>query len=532
MNRNRFRPPFDAALAITLSAVTGTALAQSAEDAAPSVPTGLSANAYSATAAGVAWMPAEDDVGIGGYEVTLDGEIVQQGGARSYIDFELTPATAYRVGVTAIDTAGQRSETAFVEFSTDGGTTAGSGPAPIEGLRASVYSPTALGLAWTRPAAPGLRYEISRDDDVLGETDGTSFVDTDLTPGAYRYEVVAIDADGARSEPTGLDVATVEDAGSGDEADPTPSDGNTILDIAVTADGFDTLVEVLGGYPDLVGTLGDETAELTVFAPTDEAFAAAPLGGAGVDEIERILAYHVVPGTVFNTLALEEGTSIPTLLETAEGGSLEIVDDGDGSLSVVDAGGNAVAIDTVVDSASNGVIYVIDAVLSPPPVTDEDGDAGGDEGSGEPETPPAAGTIVEVAALADGFDSLIEVLGGYPDLVAALDDEAAELIVFAPTDEAFAATDLGGLGVDGIENVLAYHVVAVDETLELPVGEGESTTLTTVQGGTLDIVADGAGGLSVTDAAGNSVPVEATVDTASNGVIYVVGSVLSAPPAP
>ena len=111
-----------------------------------------------------------------------------------------------------------------------------------------------------------------------------------------------------------------------------------------------------------------------------------------------------------------------------------------------------------------------------------------------------------------------------------LGDESAELVVFAPTNDAFAATDLGGLDEAGVKSVLEYHVVT-NTLIDLSAdgaGASESTTLTTAQGGTLELVADGAGGFSVIDSAGNTVPVEATVDTASNGVVFVIGSVLSA----
>ena len=181
-------------LALVLGGGAAPLLAQ--DDAPPTTPADLFANPYSATAVGVIWRRSVDDVGIAAYEVTLDGEVVQENGTVTYIDFELTPATTYRIGVTAIDTAGQRSETAFVEFDTLGG--AASGPAPVEGLRANVYSPTALGLIWTRPPTFGLTYEVSRDGEVLATTDGVSYVDTGLAPGDHVYEVVAIDRQGGR----------------------------------------------------------------------------------------------------------------------------------------------------------------------------------------------------------------------------------------------------------------------------------------------------------------------------------------------
>lgn len=70
------------------------------------------------------------------------------------------------------------------------------GLAAPAGLRANVYSSTALGLAWTRATRAGLRYEVRRDGQVLG----TSYIDLSLTGARdYRYEVFAIDRQGRRS---------------------------------------------------------------------------------------------------------------------------------------------------------------------------------------------------------------------------------------------------------------------------------------------------------------------------------------------
>ena len=63
-----------------------------------------------------------------------------------------------------------------------------------------MYSGTAGAISWTRPATPGLTYEIVRDGTVLTTTDGTSYVDEALSAGrSYLYEVIAIGRDGRRS---------------------------------------------------------------------------------------------------------------------------------------------------------------------------------------------------------------------------------------------------------------------------------------------------------------------------------------------
>ena len=129
-----------------------------------------------------------------------------------------------------------------------------------------------------------------------------------------------------------------------------------IVDTAVAAGDFTTLVAAVEAAG-LVETLKGD-GPFTVFAPTDEAFAALPEGTveALLDDIPTltgILTYHVVPGAVMSG-DLSDGM----MAETVNGQSLTI-SLGDGVM--VDSA-NVVAADI---EASNGVIHVIDAVIMP-----------------------------------------------------------------------------------------------------------------------------------------------------------------------
>ena len=100
----------------------------------------------------------------------------------------------------------------------------------------------------------------------------------------------------------------------------------------------------------------------TVFAPTDDAFAALPEGTVedllmpeNQDQLVAILTYHVVPGTV---MAADAAGSVVEL-ETAQGDFLTVDGTGDG---VTVNGANVVTADI---EADNGVIHVIDAVIIP-----------------------------------------------------------------------------------------------------------------------------------------------------------------------
>ncbi|MEQ9631333.1 MAG: fasciclin domain-containing protein [Roseovarius sp.] len=131
-----------------------------------------------------------------------------------------------------------------------------------------------------------------------------------------------------------------------------------IVDTAVNAEGFETLVAAVEAAG-LVETLKGE-GPFTVFAPTDEAFAALPEGTVedlllpeNKDQLTAILTYPVVPGKVMSG-DLTAGMTAATV----EGSEVTIMTEGD--VMVNDA--NVVQPDI---EASNGVIHVIDKVIMP-----------------------------------------------------------------------------------------------------------------------------------------------------------------------
>ena len=130
-----------------------------------------------------------------------------------------------------------------------------------------------------------------------------------------------------------------------------------IVDTAIDAGTFTTLVAAVEAAG-LVDTLKSE-GPFTVFAPTDEAFAALPEGTiegllADPEALATILTYHVVAGKVMST-DLSDGMTATTV----NGADITIMTEG----GVMVNGANVVAADI---EASNGVIHVIDTVLMPP----------------------------------------------------------------------------------------------------------------------------------------------------------------------
>lgn len=135
-------------------------------------------------------------------------------------------------------------------------------------------------------------------------------------------------------------------------------DEMNIVETAVEAGSFTTLVAAVEAAG-LVETLSGE-GPFTVFAPTDEAFAALPEGTvegllADTEALTAILTYHVVPGAV-----MSGDLSDDMMAGTVNGADITVSIDM-GTVKINDATVVTADIET-----SNGVIHVIDSVILPP----------------------------------------------------------------------------------------------------------------------------------------------------------------------
>ena len=264
-------------------------------------------------------------------------------------------------------------------------------------------------------------------------------------------------------------------------------------DIPTNAQGtgvHDTLVELLT-KADLVTTL-QGTGPFTVFAPTDTAFANAGIDPANfntqpeIDTLTDILLYHVVSEEVPSS-AVTDG-----MLATMVNGDkikLEV------SNGVVTLDGATVTSADV--QASNGIIHVIDSVLTPP---------------------------VDIPATAQTttiHDSLVAAVI-QADLLSTLQGPGP-FTVFAPTDQAFSDAGINLADLNSVEgkailsDILLYHVVS---------SEVPSSAVTDCMS------ADAANGQPLSFTVGNGVMVnDANVTIAdvvsSNGIIHVIDKVLT-----
>jgi uncharacterized surface protein with fasciclin (FAS1) repeats len=295
--------------------------------------------------------------------------------------------------------------------------------------------------------------------------------------------------------------ATLMAACGGGNDEPAAQPRN-IVETAQADSRFSILVEAVVAA-DLATTLSSP-GPLTVFAPTNDAFAAL-LAELGVTKdqlladkalLTAVLTYHVLPAKV-----LQADVPAGKAITTVQGGIFK-VDAVGGDLVITDGRNRTAKITATNLEASNGVIHVIDKVIL-----------------------PADKNVVQTAQALPDFSILVEAVVA-ANLQGTLSG-SGPFTVFAPTNAAFAAL-LAELGVTKDElladvplltRVLTYHVVNGRVLkADVPVG----SAIATVEGGTFTIDA----GLAITDRRGRQSGIVATDVLASNGVIHVVDRVL------
>jgi len=289
-----------------------------------------------------------------------------------------------------------------------------------------------------------------------------------------------------------------------------PEMPKTIVEIAAEDGRFTSLVAAVQAA-ELVDTLNSE-GPFTVFAPTDDAFAALGdtvtelLKPENKQQLTDILLYHVIPGKV---MAEDVVTLNNQAAETALAGkSINIkVDMGNVYLNE-----NVKVVITDIE-ASNGVIHVIDAVLLPP----------------SEETAMNAKMDIVDTAIADGrFTTLVAAVQA-AGLVDTLKSEGP-FTVFAPTDDAFAAlgdtvnTLLLPENKQQLTDVLLYHVVSGKVMAADVISLNGQSAETALEGKSISIKIDG-DKVMLND----TVNVIITDIETSNGVIHVIDAVLLPP---
>jgi len=131
-----------------------------------------------------------------------------------------------------------------------------------------------------------------------------------------------------------------------------------VVDVAVGAGTFTTLVKIVSDLG-LVDTLKGVEA-VTIFAPSDDAFAKLPEGtleSLTTEQATAIVSRHVVAGATVMAADVTTGD-----VETFGGETIGLVKTDEGGVQV-SYNGNSVNVVAADVKASNGVIHVIDAVI-------------------------------------------------------------------------------------------------------------------------------------------------------------------------
>jgi uncharacterized surface protein with fasciclin (FAS1) repeats len=269
--------------------------------------------------------------------------------------------------------------------------------------------------------------------------------------------------------------------------------GETVVDVAID-NNFTTLTTAVVAA-ELLPALTDPAGTFTVFAPTDDAFAALPDGTLDAllmdptGDLANILLYHVLGAEVLSsavtngliTAPLNDANTLKFTRRTAD----DAIFVNQASVSGADVDGG------------NGTVHIIDAVVLP----------------GE--------TVVDVA-IDNNFTTLTTAVVA-AELLPALTDPAGTFTVFAPTDDAFAALPDGTLDAllmdptGDLADILLYHVLPA-EVFSMDLSDGQMATTLLGQDVTVSISGD-------TVRINDAIVVMADVNS-DNGVVHVIDAVL------
>lgn len=304
----------------------------------------------------------------------------------------------------------------------------------------------------------------------------------------------------------------------------------TVLDIAVGNENFDVLEAAAVKAGTAVTNVLSGSTQITVFAPTDAAFvsylgvtneaaAITAVNGLSSSAAADLLTFHVIAGSKIKASDIADGTTEVTTARATN--NKAFVTKASTGVSI-----NNARVSTADVDASNGVIHIIDAVLTPP-----------------------TGDVIAVAtsaANAPNFGILAAALTK-ASLITTLQGNGP-FTVFAPTDDAFLATlrtvygdadlteaeainAINGLtdsstplSLTSLTQILLYHVVpASGYSINLT----NNQVLTTAKADAPKTLTIGIGSSVTVDGSASDPSTVTTANiTATNGVIHVIDKVV------
>ncbi len=283
-------------------------------------------------------------------------------------------------------------------------------------------------------------------------------------------------------------------AACGDDAkEENPPTGQTPGNIAQVAEsaGFTELLKAANAAGIAPALTGSDM--LTVFAPTDAAFAA--LGAAAPSDpklLANVLLAHVAAGKLDSS----QVTSTSNLVSLAK------------TPLNVDAQANPITINgfnlssTLDVPASNGIIHVLDQVIVPP-------------------------TILEAAKANSELSTLVTAVEAASQQTQTAIQSPAAFTLFAPVNSAFAkipAADLQALlaNQSDLDGVLGYHVL-IGQVLSSDLTDGQEVSAVTGEKFTVNL---GGAKPTLTDVAGNTITIVETDIRLLNGTVHLIDTVM------
>ena len=266
----------------------------------------------------------------------------------------------------------------------------------------------------------------------------------------------------------------------------------TVVDVAINNNFTSLTAAVVEAR--LLPALTNPLGTFTVFAPTDEAFAALATaletdvaGLLALPNLADILTYHVL-GSEVMAADVTNGAIVEPL---SNSNTLKLTVTSMGDVFV-----NQAQVTSTDIASDNGVVHVLNAVVLP------------------------TETVADIA-INNGFNTLVTAVVA-AELLPALTNPFATLTVFAPTDAAFAALPdgvLDGLLADipALTDVLLYHVVG---SVALSTDLADGQMIETLQGQDIDISIMGANVMV------NESNVTGADNVAGNGVVHIIDAVL------
>ena len=263
------------------------------------------------------------------------------------------------------------------------------------------------------------------------------------------------------------------------------------------------------------------TGPFTVFAPSDDAFQAAGFADAAainqapIERIQQILQYHIVGASLpASAIAAGQTAQVTSLTTATSDNRIYINKTSGGAVSV-----NGARVIMADGQATNGIIHVIDQVLTPP-----------------------LGNILRLAQADTSLSLLVAAAGrGGAQVTSALSGTTA-LTVFAPTNSAFRAagfadtTAIRAAQVTALTGILTNHVVPNARAFSPTLTNGAAVT---TLGGALTATVGTGTALSVTSRGNNGTASNVLSNTlvgttfiqnrdinATNGVIHKIDRVL------